>query len=62
VYENLQMRKFRLTKWGQLVQLSEDEMDESFSKDNRWTVRAGFVIAAVVLIVAGLVFDRFYNH
>jgi hypothetical protein len=56
------VRKFRLTKWGQLVQLSEDEMDQSFSKDDRWTVRAGFVIAAVVLIVAGLAFGTFYNH
>ena len=56
------MRKFRLTKWGQLVQLSEDEMDQSLSKGDRWTVRAGFVIATVVLIVVGLVFDRFYNH
>jgi hypothetical protein len=56
------MRKFRLTKWGQLVQLSDDEMDQGIGKDDRWTVRAGFVIAAAVLIVAGLVFDRFYNH
>ena len=56
------MRKFRLTKWGQLVQLSDDEMDQSFSKDDRWTVRAGFVVVAVVLIVAALAFDRFYNH
>jgi hypothetical protein len=56
------MRKFRLTKWGQLVRLSESEMDQSVGKDDRWTVRAGFVIAAVVLVVAGLVFDRFYNR
>ncbi len=56
------MRKFRLTKWGQLTQLSDDEMDQSFSKDDRWTVRASFVVAAVVLIVAALIFDRFYNH
>jgi hypothetical protein len=56
------MRKFRLTKWGQLVQLSDDEMDQSFSKDDRWTVRAGFVVVAVVLIAAALVFNRFYNR
>jgi hypothetical protein len=56
------MRKFRLTKWGQLIQLSDDEMDQSFSKDDRWTVRAGFVVAAVVLIVAAVIFDRLYNH
>jgi hypothetical protein len=56
------MKKFRLTKWGQLVQLSEDEMDESFSKDDRWTVRAIFVVVAVGLIVAALAFDRFYNQ
>jgi hypothetical protein len=56
------MRKFRLAKWGQVVQLSDDEMDQSFSKEDRYTVRAGFVVAAVVLVVAALVFDRFYNH
>jgi hypothetical protein len=56
------MRKFRLTKWGQLIRLSDEEMDQSFSKDDRWTVRAGFVAAAVVLILAAFVLDRFYNH
>jgi len=56
------MRKFRLTKRGQLVQLSEDEMGQSLSNDDRWTVRAGLVIVAVVLIVAALVFDWFYNR
>jgi hypothetical protein len=56
------MRKFRLTKWGQLIQLSGDEMDQSFSKEDRWTVRAEFVVVAVVLVLAALAFDRFYNH
>lgn len=56
------MRKFRLTKWGQLIQLSDDEMDQSFGKSDRWTVRAGFVVVAVVLMVAALIVDRFYNH
>jgi hypothetical protein len=56
------MRKFRLIKWGQLIQLSDDEMDQSFSKDDRWTVRAGFVIAAAVLMLAAVIFDKFYNH
>jgi hypothetical protein len=56
------MRKFRLTKWGQLIQLSDEEMDQSFSKDDRWTVRVGFVVAAVILILAALVLDRFYNQ
>jgi len=56
------MRKFRLTKWGQLVQLSDDAMDQSFNKDDRWTVRAGLVIVAVVLIAVALVFNRFYNR
>jgi hypothetical protein len=56
------MRKYRLTKWGQLVQLSDDEMDQSFSKDDRWTVRAGFVVVAFVLMVAAVIFDEFYNH
>jgi hypothetical protein len=56
------MRKFRLTKSGQLVQLSDEKMDQSFSKDDRWTVRAGFVVAAVILIFTALVLDRVYNH
>jgi hypothetical protein len=56
------MREFRLIKWGQLVQLSDEEMDQSFSKDDRWTVRAGFVVAAVILIFMALILDRFYNH
>lgn len=56
------MSKFRLTKWGQLNQLSDDEMDQSFSKDDRWTVRADFVVAAVVLMVAAVIFGRHYNH
>jgi hypothetical protein len=43
------MRKFRLTKWGQLQPLSENEMDQAFSKDERWTVRPIFVVAAVIL-------------
>jgi hypothetical protein len=50
------MRKFRLTKWGQLIQLSEDEMDQTFNKDDRWTVRAGFVIAAAILMLAAVIF------
>jgi hypothetical protein len=56
------MRKFRLTKWGQLVQLSDDEMDQSLSTNDRWTVHAGFVVVAVVLMVAAVIFDKFYNH
>lgn len=56
------MRKFRVTKWGELVQLSDDEMDQALSKDGRWTARAGFVVVAVVLMVAAVVFDKFYNH
>jgi hypothetical protein len=56
------MRKFRLTKWGKLVQLSDAEMDQSLSKDDRWTARAGFIVVAVVLMVAAVIFDKFYNH
>jgi hypothetical protein len=56
------MKNFRVNKWGQLAQLSEDERDQSFSKDDRWTVRAGFVIAAAVLMVAAVIFDKIYNH
>jgi hypothetical protein len=37
-------------------------MDQSFSKDDRWTLRAGFVIAAAVLMLAAVIFDKFYNH
>ena len=55
------MKKFRLNKWGQLQIPSEEEMD-NFSKDDRWTVRAGFVIAAAVLMLAAVIFDKFYNH
>jgi hypothetical protein len=55
------MKKFRLNKWGQL-QIPSDVEIENFSKDDRWTVRAGFVIAAAVLIVAAVIFDKFYNH
>jgi hypothetical protein len=33
------MRKLRMTKSGQLLQLAEDEMDQAYSKDDRWTVR-----------------------
>jgi hypothetical protein len=47
------MKKFRLTKSGQLRQLSNDEMDEAFSKDDRWTVRPVFVIL-VALMFAGI--------
>ena len=36
--------------------------DQRFRKDERWTVCAGFVIAAALLMVAGLVFNWFYNH
>ena len=42
--------------------MSDDEMEQSFSKDDRWTVRAGFVIAAAVLMLAAVIFDKFYNH
>jgi hypothetical protein len=51
------MRKFRLTKWGQLVQLSEDEMDEALSKDDRWTVRPGFVIVAAIVCAVVVLYD-----
>jgi hypothetical protein len=43
------MRKWRLTKWGQLQQLPEDEMDQAFSNDERWTVRPIFVLAIEIL-------------
>jgi hypothetical protein len=56
------MRKFRLTKWGQLQQLSKDEMDQAFGKDDRWTVRAELVIVAVLLCLAALVFSFFQRR
>jgi hypothetical protein len=43
------MRKWRLTKWGQIQQLPEDEMDQAFSNDERWTVRLIFVLAIAIL-------------
>jgi hypothetical protein len=45
-----------------LIQLSDDEMDQSLSKDDRWTARAGFVVVAVALMVAAVIFDKCYNH
>jgi hypothetical protein len=56
------MRKFRRTKWGQREQLSDDEIDQSSNKDDRWTLRAGFVLAVTALMLAAVMFDRFYNH
>jgi hypothetical protein len=60
--ENLEMRKFRLTKWGQLQPLSESEMDQAFSKDERWTVRPIFVVFAVILCAGAVIYDMFRTH
>jgi hypothetical protein len=56
------MRKFRLTKWGQLQQLPKSEMDQSFSKDERWTVRPIFVVVAVILCAGAVIYDMFRKH
>jgi hypothetical protein len=40
---------------GQLQHLSEDEMDQAFSNDERWTVRPIFVLA--IAIVFAIVFS-----
>jgi hypothetical protein len=56
------MRKFRLTKWGQLQQLSESEMDQSFSKDESLTVRPMFVVVAVLLCAGAVIYDMVRKH
>lgn len=50
------MKKFRLNNWGQLQVPSEEEMKD-FSKDERWTVRPIFVIAAAILCAAAVAFQ-----
>jgi hypothetical protein len=37
-------------------------MDESFSKDDRWTVRPLFVVVAALLCAGAIIYDVFRTH
>jgi hypothetical protein len=44
------MRKWRLTKAGQLRPLSDEELHHAVSQDERWTVRPALVIVIAILL------------